>query len=63
MAVLKSGKHGLSMAGGLITTYVFLYVTLQATDYALLIGSVGLFMALSLVMYSTRHIDWYAQQN
>lgn len=60
MAVLKNGKRGLLMAGGLITTYGFLYVTLQATDYALLIGTVGLFMALSLVMYTTRDIDWYA---
>ena len=63
MAVLKSGKRGLLMAGGLITTYSFLYVTLQATDYALLIGTVGLFMALSLVMYTTRDIDWYAQRS
>lgn len=63
MAVLKSGKRGLLMAVGLITTYGFLYVTLQATDYALLIGTVGLFMALSLVMYTTRDIDWYAQRN
>lgn len=63
MAVLKSGKRGLLMAVGLITTYSFLYVTLQATDYALLIGTVGLFMALSLVMYATRDIDWYAQRS
>ena len=63
MAVLKSGKRGLLITVGLITTYGFLYVTLQATDYALLIGTVGLFMALSLVMYTTRDIDWYAQRN
>ncbi len=63
MAVLKSGKRGLLIAGGLMTTYGFLYITLQATDYALLIGTIGLFMALSLVMYVTRNIDWYAQRN
>jgi inner membrane protein len=63
MAVLKNGKRGLFIAGGLITTYSFLYVTLQATDYALLIGTIGLFIALSLVMYITRHIDWYAQHD
>lgn len=60
LAVLKSGKRCLLIAAGLITTYGFLYVTLQATDYALIIGTIGLFMALSLVMYATRHIDWYA---
>jgi len=61
MAVLKSGQRGVLMAVGLLTTYGFLYVTLQATDYALLIGTIGLFIALSLVMYITRNIDWYAQ--
>ena len=28
-------------------------------DYALLIGSVGLFVILGMVMYLTRRIDWY----
>ncbi len=62
MAVLKSGSRSLFVAVGLVTTYGFLYVTLQATDYALIIGTIGLFMALSLVMYATRDIDWYAHQ-
>lgn len=63
MAVLKNGKRGLLIAGGLVTTYGFLYITLQAVDYALLTGTIGLFMALSLVMYITRNIDWYAPRN
>jgi hypothetical protein len=28
-------------------------------DYSLLLGSVGLFLILALVMYVTRGIDWY----
>ncbi len=63
MAVLKNGKRSLLIAGGLITTYSFLYITLQAVDYALLTGTIGLFMALSLVMYITRNIDWYAPRD
>jgi len=35
-------------------------VLLQAEDYALLLGSVGLFAILALVMFVTRRIDWYA---
>jgi inner membrane protein len=35
-------------------------VLLQAEDYALLLGSVGLFLILALVMYVTRRLDWYA---
>lgn len=42
--------------GGL---YGFLYVLLRAEDYALLMGTVGLFLLLALFMYLTRHLDWY----
>jgi len=30
-------------------------------DYALLIGTIGLFVALAVVMLTTRRIDWYAE--
>jgi inner membrane protein len=40
--------------------YGYLYVLLTNEDYALLIGSIGLFIALALVMLLTRRIDWYA---
>ena len=28
-------------------------------DYALLIGSVGLFAILATIMFATRRVDWY----
>ncbi|MBI5633213.1 MAG: cell envelope integrity protein CreD [Nitrospirae bacterium] len=40
--------------------YGFLYVLLQIEDYALLLGSIGLFVILGLVMYLTRKIDWFS---
>lgn len=40
--------------------YGFLYVLLQVEDYALLLGSIGLFAVLGLFMYLTRKIDWYS---
>ena len=40
--------------------YAYLYVLLKNEDYALLIGSVGLFLMLAAVMYLTRRIDWHA---
>ena len=33
---------------------------LQLGDYALLLGTVGLFAILATVMYVTRDLDWYA---
>jgi len=47
-------------APALTALYSYLYVLLQAEDYALLLGSVGLFLILALVMYITRRLDWYA---
>lgn len=45
---------GLIVAG----LYGFLYILLRNQDYALLVGSVGLFLVLALVMTLTRKIDW-----
>jgi inner membrane protein len=46
-----------AVLGGL---YSFLYVTLQQQDYALLMGSIGLFVILAVTMFLTSKIDWYA---
>jgi inner membrane protein len=48
------------IAGILIILYGFLFVILQLQDYALLLGSIGLFIILAIVMYLTRKIDWFA---
>ena len=39
--------------------YGFLYVLLQEEDFALVAGSIGLWLVLGLVMYVTRRIDWF----
>ncbi|MBI9066499.1 MAG: cell envelope integrity protein CreD [Salinivirgaceae bacterium] len=44
----------------LVALYVFLYTLLQLEDYSLLMGSIGIFVALSLVMYLSRKVDWFA---
>jgi len=43
----------------LASGYLFLYAALKSEDYALLIGSLGLFVILAGVMLLTRRIDWY----
>lgn len=59
-AILRGRLRALGTAAALAALYGYLYVLLQAEDYALLLGSVGLFAILALVMYVTRRIDWYA---
>ena len=49
--------------GGILTLlYLFIYSILQMQDYALLMGSIGLFVVLGIIMYLSRKIDWYAIQ-
>jgi inner membrane protein len=58
-AVLKGTRQALSVGASLAVLYGFLYLLLRNEDYALLAGSLGLFLILSLVMYLTRGTDWY----
>ncbi len=58
-AILKSGKLALLISGILTVLYTFIFVIIQLEDYALLIGSIGIFIILGLVMYFSRKIDWY----
>ncbi len=48
--------------GVLVVLYVFIYLLLQMEDYALLTGSIGLFVALALTMYLTRSVQWYSPE-
>ncbi len=58
-SVLKSFSKA-TVAGTVLTLlYGYLYILLKSQDYALLIGSVGLFFILAIIMYLTRNIDWY----
>jgi inner membrane protein len=43
--------------------YGYLYIVLQLQDYALLMGSLVLFIALALTMYLTRKLDWFSVLN
>lgn len=61
--ILKNKKHLMLMALMWSGLYAYLYTLLKLEDFALLAGSVGLFMILSLVMFLTRKIDWYRLGN
>ena len=60
IAVLKGLKRASIVGGFLVFLYGYLYILLKNQDYALLIGSIGLFFVLALVMYLTRKVDWNA---
>ncbi|MGG7035456.1 MAG: cell envelope integrity protein CreD [Flavobacterium sp.] len=58
-AILKSNALTYLISGILLILYAFIFVIIQLQDFALLIGSIGIFIILSLVMYFSRKIDWY----
>jgi len=57
--ILKNTRFTVTVCGLLVVLYAYLYIVLQLEDYALLMGSIGLFVVLAAVMYITRNIDWY----
>jgi len=59
---LKNNRLTLLIGGILTILYGYLYMILQMEDYALLMGSVGLFVTLAIIMYTTRRIDWYGNE-
>jgi inner membrane protein len=58
-AVLRGTRPALSVVGALAALYGFLYLLLRLEDYALLAGSVGMFVVLAFVMFITRRMNWY----
>ena len=58
-AFLKNKRQLVLLSALLVTIYGFIFVVLQMEDYALLVGSTGLFVALFATMYYSRKIDWY----
>ena len=57
MSSLRIGLMAMLMLGIL---YGFIYVILQLEDFSLLMGSIGLFAVMAVVMIKSRNIDWYA---
>jgi inner membrane protein len=57
-----AGKKIITLIMGFLLTclYGFLYITLQLEDYSLLMGSLGLFVILAVIMIFTRKFDWYS---
>jgi inner membrane protein len=57
--VLGGNRHGILMGGALTLLYGYLYLLLRLEDFALLAGSIGLFLVLGLLMFVTRRVNWY----
>ncbi len=59
LSVFKQLKASIALLTLSIANYGFIYITLQMSEYALLLGSVVLTVILGLTMYLTRRINWF----
>ncbi|MFV0419668.1 MAG: cell envelope integrity protein CreD [Dysgonomonas sp.] len=57
--MFKDIKQTTMMAIFLTVLYAYLYIILQQENMALLFGAIGLFVALAIVMFVLRKVDWY----
>ena len=62
-SIAKDKKTALGIGILLTVLYAFIYVLLQLESYALLVGSVGLFIILGIAMFATQKIDWYKKKD
>ena len=58
-SIMHKRKAGFAVGGLLALLYTFIFILLQIESYALLVGSVGIFVLLAIAMSASRNIDWY----
>ncbi len=59
---LHSTKLSLLFTSLLGFFYTFIYVIILQQDFALLLGSIGLFLIIGSLMYFSRKVNWYSEQ-
>jgi inner membrane protein len=57
-SILQSSRLATIVGGVMLILYSFIFIIIQLEDTALLIGSIGLFLILAIVMYVSRKINW-----
>jgi inner membrane protein len=58
-AIIRKTKLIVLLTGLFGMLYAYIFVLLQLEDYALLAGSIGLFVILAAVMTMSRKVNWY----
>jgi inner membrane protein len=60
-SILKNVKSVIWVTALQTGLYLFLFTILQLQDFALLAGSIGLFVILAIIMKASQQIKWYAE--
>ena len=59
----KSFRSAATLGSLLTCLYAFIFVLIRLEDAALLVGSIGLFVILAMIMFGSRKINWYGNDN
>lgn len=59
IGILKIKKTAFTIGGLLACLYAYIFFLIQLETYALLVGSIGLFVILAIIMYFSQKINWY----
>ena len=54
-------KNSIGLGFELTACFAFVFVLLQLESFALLAGSVGMFILLAMLMFATRKVNWYKE--
>ena len=57
-SIMKSSKLAIFISFVLTVVYGYIFTIIQLQDYSLLMGSIGLFIALGIIMYFSRRMQW-----
>lgn len=63
ISLFKNKMRGYLVGIMCFVLYSFFYILIQSEENALLLGAIVFFAILSLIMYSTRNINWYQSEN
>lgn len=57
--LLRNFKPALIFAAILAVFYIFIYSIIQLQDLSILVGSIGLFIIVAVIMYLSAKMDWF----
>jgi inner membrane protein len=57
-SIMHSGKLAMFISLVLTVVYSYIFTIIQLEDYALLMGSIGLFISLAIIMFFSRRLKW-----
>jgi inner membrane protein len=58
---LRGLKLTLLFTTFLVIFYAFIFIIIQEQDFSLLLGSIGLFLIIGMLMFFSRKINWYRE--